>query len=195
MKKILSLILMMLPVLAVAATDDSKYLRGAVPEENGQIVFKTTFRVDGQTDAQIMQKLNQWCEQLVEQSIPAPGKFARIMETTDNSITTRACQWIEFKRKPLVLDRARMRYQFTANVDNGMVSLRLYQIRYYYGEDEELSNNQDIKAEEWISDSEALNKQGTKLYPKSGKFRRKTVDYVQQLFADAQTLFSAQNNK
>ena len=46
-----------------------------------------------------------------------------------------------------------------------------------------------FKAEEWISDGEALNKAKTKLYPKSGKFRRKTVDRMEEIFDQAMDLF------
>ncbi len=43
-------------------------------------------------------------------------------------------------------------------------------------------NGVPYKAEEWITDKEAVNKKGTKLYPRSGKFRRKTIDRVENIF-------------
>ncbi|MEE1222427.1 MAG: DUF4468 domain-containing protein [Bacteroidaceae bacterium] len=181
MKKLFLLMLALLPVVAMAKGDDSKYLKGAVPEENGQVVFTKAFTVQGMNDAEILKNITAWAEKLVEESIPAPGNFARVMGSEDQSITVRVCQWLVFKNKPLYLDRARLRYQLTASVKDGLVTLRLSQLRYYYGENEDLAKNADIRAEEWITDAEALNKAGTKLYPKSGKFRRKTVDYVQQL--------------
>ena len=51
------------------------------------------------------------------------------------------------------------------------------------------NNGMIFKAEEWISDKEALNKDKTKLYPKSGKFRRKTVDRVEEIFDAAMDAF------
>ena len=43
-------------------------------------------------------------------------------------------------------------------------------------------NGIPYKAEEWITDKVAVNKKGTKLYPRSGKFRRMTVDRVEEIF-------------
>ena len=51
-------------------------------------------------------------------------------------------------------------------------------------------NGIHYKAEEWISDKEAVNKKGTKLYPRSGKFRRKTVDRVEEIFQSFMDTFS-----
>lgn len=190
MKKFFLLMFALIPVLVMAKRDDSKYLKGAVPEENGQVVFTKTFTVEGQSDAQILQALTAWAGQLVDESIPAPGQFARVMGTEGQSITVRVCQWLVFKNKPMYLDRTRLRYQLTASVQRGRVTLKLSQLRYYYGENEDLTRNADIRAEEWISDAEALNKAGNKLLPRSAKFRRKTVDYVEQLAQSAADAFS-----
>ena len=67
--------------------------------------------------------------------------------------------------------------------------MTITKITYYYGFDQEGNNGENYKAEEWISDKEAVNKAGTKLYPRSGKFRRKTVDRAEEIFAGAQALF------
>ena len=52
-------------------------------------------------------------------------------------------------------------------------------ISYKY---EEERNKQVYKAEEWISDDNAVNKKNTKLYRGSAKFRRKTIDRKDQIF-------------
>ncbi len=171
----------------------SAYLRGAVPEIDGQVVFTKSFRVPGRSDAEILQTLAAWMQGLVEKSIPAPGQYARIMGTTDNSASARVCQWIVFKKKALVLDRARLRYQLDASVQDGRVTLQASQIAYYYGEDE--ATAVQYRAEEWISDAEAVNKKNTKLYPKSGKFRIRTVDYMDLLWNSAMDAFEAKPAK
>ena len=54
MKKILLLMLMALPLMAAAEKrDDSKYLRGAVPEQNGIVTFTQTISAEGKTQAQL----------------------------------------------------------------------------------------------------------------------------------------------
>ena len=51
-------------------------------------------------------------------------------------------------------------------------------------------NGVPYKAEEWITDKEAVNKKGTKLYPRSGKFRRLTIDRVEEIFQGFMDAFS-----
>ena len=96
-----------------------------------------------------------------------------------------------FKKKPLNLDRTRFRYQIAAKVEGQRITITISNISYYYNEDMETMNGMIFKAEEWISDKEALNKAKTKLYPKSGKFRRKTVDRAEEIFDEAMDLFEA----
>ncbi len=191
MKRILITLLLVLPLCAMAKSkDDSKYLAGAVPEVDGQIVFSKSFRVTGKTQEEIVNVLGAWANGLVEASIPAPGNYARIMESTDSSIVARVCEWLVFKSKPLYLDRARFRFQMDVNVTGDHVSISAYTLTYYYSENNDGENGTLIKAEEWISDKEALNKAQTKLYPKSGKFRRRTVDRMESLFESAMDAFT-----
>jgi len=58
-------------------------------------------------------------------------------------------------------------------------------IRYLYDMQRE---PQKYKAEEWITDEEAVNKKNTRLLPLSGKFRRKTIDRKDFLFNKFETL-------
>ncbi len=190
MKHILIALLLVLPLcLSAKGDNDSKYLAGAVPEEDGMIVFKKSFRVPNKSEQQIHDVLYTWADALVKNSIPAPGNYARVMDDSSDSIVARVCEWMVFKKKALYLDRARFRYQMTINLDADKVTISAYSLSYYYGEDPNEENNQLFKAEEWISDAEALNKAGTKLYPKSSKFRRLTVDYMDNLFESAMDAF------
>ena len=169
--------------------DDSKYLVGAVPEVNGMVTFTKSFRVNNHSTADIHKVMQQFVGNLVENSISAPGNYARIMDDKDNCITARVCEWLVFNKKPLNLDRARFRYQIEAKTEGDRVNITVTNITYYYNEDMETNNGFIIKAEEWITDREALNKKQTKLYPKSGKFRRKTVDRANGIFSAAMDAF------
>lgn len=189
MKKILISLFLLLPMALMAKGDNSKYLAGAVPETNGQICFQKSFRVPGKTTEQIQAVIANWVQQLVDRSIPAPGKYARIMESSGSTVVARVCEWLVFKQKVLNLDRARFRYQISSTVEGDRVTLSATSLYYYYNENMEGENGQLIKAEDWISDKEALNKAQTRLYPKSGKFRRKTVDYMEALFNSAMDAF------
>ena len=55
MKKILLALFALLSITAGAKSDaDSKYLAGAVPEENGMVVFRKSFRVPGKSQQDVL---------------------------------------------------------------------------------------------------------------------------------------------
>ncbi len=190
MKRIILALMLALPMGIMAKGDtDAKYLAGAVTEQNGQVVFSKSFRVPGKTDKEITRTMRSWLGQLVEASIEAPGNYAQIMESTPSEQRARVCEWLVFKKKALNLDRARFRYEVTAKIDGDRVTISVANLVYYYAEDMQGDNGQLIRAEEWITDAEALNKAQTKLYPKSGKFRTKTVDRIEEIFASAMDAF------
>lgn len=188
MKKLI-LSILMLATLTANAKDDTKYLAGAVPEVNGIVTFKKSFSVKGKSAQEIQEIMQTFVAGMVNNSIPAPGQYARVMEANADSTVARVCEWLEFKRKPLYLDRTRMRYQIKVLTAKERVTIVISNITYYYGEDMEGDKGVIYKAEEWISDKEALNKKQTKLYPRSGKFRRKTVDRVEEIFEAAMDAF------
>ena len=189
MKRILFAILLVLPLVAFAdKRDDSKYLRGAVPEINGIVTFTQTFSVPGKKRADLYPAIQAYVKGLV-----AAGRKdlrTRIISDQDNAIAANVEEIMTFKKKFLNWDHTYFRYHLSAEcTPDNKVHLTLTQISYYYGFDQEGNNGESYKAEEWISDKEAVNKAGTKLYPRSGKFRRKTVDRVEEIFAGAREQF------
>ena len=110
-------------------------------------------------------------------------------DPANGTITARFEEWLVFKKKILYLDRTRFNYLLNVTCSDGKCKMIITQISYYYREDMDGQNGETYKAEEWISDKEAINKAGTKLYPISGKFRRKTVDRVESIFKQAREEF------
>jgi hypothetical protein len=105
-----------------------------------------------------------------------------------------------FTKKFLNIDKTRFRYQITATISGNTVNLIVTQISYLYGEEwEEIQptgNGGTIyRAEEWITDEVALNKKGNKVLPLSGKFRRKTIDRVEEIFENAMDMFEENAKK
>ena len=186
MKKILIALFLALPLLASAEKrDDSKYLRGAVPEVNGIVTFSQTFSVPDKSQADIYPVIQNYVKGLV-----AAGRQdlrTRVLSDENNTIVANIEEIMTFKKKFLNWDHCYFRYLISAEctADN-QVKMIITKISYYYGFDQEGKGGENYKAEEWISDKEAVNKANTKLYPRSGKFRRKTVDRVQEIFAAAQ---------
>ena len=188
MKKIILTLMLAMPLLAMAQTDDSKYLKGAVPEQNGIVTFKQTFSVPGKTQAQIYAVMLNYVKSLV-----ANGRQelrTRLISDVDNTVVANVEEIMTFKKKFLNWDHTYFRYLITAECTaDSKVAMTLTKISYHYGFDQEGNGGEEYKAEEWISDREAINKAGTKLLPRSGKFRRKTVDRVNEIFEGARNAF------
>ena len=165
---------------------DPKYLLGAVPEVDGIVTFQKNFTVTEKNEQQIYDIMLAY----VKNSIIAGGipnqqpEYTRIISEDRGSgtIVARVEEYMTFSHVFLNLDRTRFRYLLSASVKGQKVSLVLTQISYYYNEDMGGKNGETIKAEEWITDKVAVNKTGSKLLPRSGKFRRMTVDRVEAIF-------------
>ena len=161
--------------------DDSKYLLGAVPEVEGVVTFQKNFSVTDKSEQQIYNILLAYItDSIAGKSIQGPS--TRIISKENGSIVARVEEYMTFHKVFLNLDRTRFRYLLSANVNGQKVGLTITQISYYYNEDQEGNNGVFYKAEEWITDKAAVNKKGTKLYPRSGKFRRFTIDRVHNIF-------------
>jgi len=165
---------------------DPKYLLGAVPEVNGAVTFQKNFSVTDKSEQQIYDILHAYMtESIVGKAIHDKTlPYTRITsdERETGTVVARVEEYMIFHKMFLSLDRTRFRYLMSASVQGQKISLTITQISYYYNEDQEGKNGVTYKAEEWITDKEAVNKKGTRLYPRSGKFRRKTVDRVEEIF-------------
>lgn len=185
MKKILLALFALLPITAGAKSDvDSKYLAGAVPEENGMVVFRKSFRVPGKSQQDVLAGVKDFVvNDLVGKGIE--GLRTRVISDGQEGglVVARVEEWMVFKNKPLYLDRTRFRYQLSAKVTGDKVEMEISQISYYYAEQTDGTNGESYKAEEWITDQAAIAKSGKKLYPRSGKFRKKTIDRAEEIFA------------
>lgn len=200
MRRIILILLVLMPVMAMAnkTKEDKnapKYLKGAVPVENGIVTFKKTFRVPGQTDAQLYESMLFYVkDNLVVKGIE--DAWTRMLSDgeKDGVIAARVEEWMVFSKKFLSLDQARFRYQINVTTGQGAVNITLTQVSYLYGEEwhenkPSGTGGEIYRAEEWITDEHALNKKGTKVLSGSGKFRRKTIDRVNEIFENAMDMF------
>lgn len=200
MRRIILILLVLMPVMAMAnkTKEDKnapKYLKGAVPVENGIVTFKKTFRVPGQTDAQLYESMLFY----VKDNLMVKGiedAWTRMLSDgkEDGIIAARVEEWMVFSKKFLSLDQARFRYQINVTTGQGAVNITLTQVSYLYGEEwhenkPSGTGGEIYRAEEWITDEHALNKKGTKVLSGSGKFRRRTIDRVNEIFENAMDMF------
>ena len=186
----LILLLFLLPILAFAGNEDPKYLAGAVPEQNGIVTFTQTFTVPGKQQAQTYQVMDAYIRQLLANARQDLRTRIVSEDPATGEVVAKVEEIMTFKKKFLNWDHTYFRYLISAQCSaDSKVTLTITQISYLYGFDQEGNGGEHYRAEEWITDREAINKAGTKLYPRSGKFRRKTIDRVAEIFDNARAAF------
>ncbi len=186
MKKTLILILLALPLLAVAQ-NDSKYLKGAVPVENGYVVFRQHYNCTGKTKDEIRLALLAYVR---EQIVKGPNALpqARIMDAGDTTgyVVASIEETLYFRRSALVTHSTRFYYQLLCTPQDGGFDIEMRRLHYLY---EEAANAgihvSDFPAEEWITDEEALNRKGNLTRLAGKKFRRFTIDRKDEIFMGA----------
>ena len=166
---------------------NAKYLRGAVPEVDGKVVFTKHIDAPGKSAAQIYDILHQYLEKMTKEKNQLENSKLITEDTQKHELVASFEEWLVFKKTAIVLDQTRFYYVIKAECKNGGVDVTMSHIRYLY---EEQRNPQRLTAEEWITDKEAVNKKNTKLYPGSGKFRRKTIDRKDFLFNKFESLLN-----
>ena len=164
--------------------DDSKYLAGAVSEVDGKVVFTKEFSIPGMSQDEIYNRIYGWMEARLKQN----ENISRIVfsDKEKGQIVGTGDEWIVFSSTALSLDRTKILYQLTATCQPEKCTLEVEKIRFNYREGKE-----KYTAEEWITDKYALNKAQTKLVRGLAKWRRKTVDFVDELALGATEALSA----
>ena len=171
-------------VKTVKENPNQKYLQGAGPLVDGKVVFSQTIAAPGKSASQIYDILKQYMDKLTRESNQIHSQLL-VTDSIKHELGGSYEEWLVFKRSAIQLDQTRFLYVLEAKCANGKADVTLSRIRYLY---DEFREPQHFKAEEWITDKEALNKKGTKLLPVSGKFRRKTIDRKDFLFNKFETL-------
>ena len=174
-----------LPVMLHAQDrDDSKYLAGAIPEVDGKVVFTKEFSIPGMSQDEIYERLLNWMDARLKENENA----SRVVfsDKEKGQIVGIGDEWIVFSSSALSLDRTKILYQLTVTCQPEKSVLEVEKIRFNYREGKE-----KYTAEEWIVDKYALNKTKTKLVRGLAKWRRKTVDFVDELCLGATEALSA----
>ncbi len=167
------------------ARKDPHYLQGAVPEENGLVVFTAEIPLtEGKTEARAFDEVKHWIAQYFSR------KDAEVLSRKTLDLDSAACyvqvginEYMVFMNKALALDRTQFLFSLAVKVLPGKAVVKMSDISYYY---EEERDPQRYQAEEWITDRACMNKKGTRLYPMNGKFRVKTVDRWDDIVASLQ---------
>ena len=203
MKKLLIAIIMLMPMLATAQDNtwerieqepvekenpDAKYLvKGIVPEVDGKVCFETNIKAPGKSADEIYRILLQQMEKMVKEPNQIANSIVAVKDSVNHELGAVFHEWLVFKSVALSLDRTQMNFQLLVSCKDGEANVKMTRITYDY---DTARTPQHYSAEEWITDKYAVNKKGTKLYPISGKFRRKTIDRKDFIFNKFESLLN-----
>ena len=166
------------------ANPDAKYLKGAVTEVDGKVVFNKTIDAPGKTADEVYNIVKNYLLKMTTEPNQESARLA-FEDKEKHELAASFNEWLVFKSSSLMLDQTRLLYVIKARCSEGKAVIEMANIHYVY---DEFRKPQRYTAEEWITDKEALNKKGTKLLPLSGKFRRKTIDRKDFLFNKFESL-------
>lgn len=166
----------------VVDNPDEKYLVGAVPEEDGRVQWALDVDIPGKSAEQIYDIVYKWLNGLTKEENQLEGSCIALVNKKDHIIVATIKEWLVFRDSFLSLDRSKFFYTLVAECKDNHLTLKMNRLFYRYEEERRGQGGIAYKAEEWISDSKALNKKKTKLLPGSAKFRRKTIDRKDYLF-------------
>ena len=166
-----------------AKHEDSYYLKGAVPEVNGKVVFSKEFSIPGMNKGEVYSITKEWMDARMQQN--ANKSRLAFSDEEKGQLAANGEEHIVFSNNALSLDRTKVMYQMLAYCDEGKCVLEIKNIRYDYPNEKEI-----FLAEDWITDEVALTKDQTKLHRGFAKWRRKTVDWVDDMNESLQKALS-----
>ena len=159
---------------------DSYYLSGAVPERDGKVYFSKQFSLPALSQAEIMEKASAWAKAYIDE---IQGGSA-ILSQDEAAIKAMNHEIIVFSESNFQRDNGGIHYVMEVKAEDQALTLEIHNINFTY------PDRGRFTAEEWISDKEALNKDRTKMYPGTAKWRRGTVDFFDELAGDLQLALS-----
>ena len=191
MKKIFNIILATLLAFSASNTvwaqdyTNPKYLKGAVPTEDGFVVFRQSYECPGRTQTEIFNALSDYTKGLVDAKISL--KQSRITQLTpeDGIIAASMEETLTFKSTNWVLDTARFFYQLVFTTRDGGFDVMLRRIHYLYEVNDVPGIDTTYSAEDWITDRAALSRSGKLTRVSGKKFRRCTIDRKDAIFEGA----------
>ena len=114
----------------------------------------------------------------------------QLVNKTEHKIVCHFEEWMVFVSTVLMLDRGRFIYTIACDCYDNRVEVKLMRLSYLY--DETHNGGTKYKAEEWITDKYAVNKKRTRLLKITGKYRRKTVDRMEEILENMNRLLTSE---
>jgi len=167
---------------------DDRYLAGAVPLENGKVVFSTEINTPGLSQDEVYNRILSWAHT----NYPKDENRVVYEDKDKGDIAIVGEEYLVFSSSALALDRCVVNYRIIIKCDDAKCDMQINSIRYTYNVSYQ-REPEKYMAEEWIVDEYALHK--NKLNRISGKFRKATIDMVDEKFQSASNFLGAQTTK
>lgn len=168
--------------------ENSKYLAGAVPEVDGNVVFSLNEEVTGMKANEIYNRLYSAISAITTDANQKNSRIA-LVNKEKHVIAAKCIEWLVFSNSFMSLDRTELTYTIIAECDDNKANVTISRINYNY-EQGRVTGFKD-SAEKLISDKESINSKG-KLNRLNAKFRIKTIDRMDEIFNNIKL---ALNNK
>lgn len=160
---------------------DPKYLEGAVPEVGGKVVWTAEFNTEGMSRENVYNAMLEHFKKFVKGEEQTEISQVAVVNKETYQIGVRCQEWLVFTNKALELDQTKFIYTIVVDCQEGKCVVKMTNISYKYEEDRPTAAT--FTAEEWITDKEALNKKKTGFIKGVRKFREKTIDRKDDIFA------------
>ena len=165
--------------------------KGAIPEEAGKVVFKDVISAPGKSKEDLFNKVAQWARLRYEPNSMMGDdyrdanffkniEFSKVKEANKQSgkIECQGAEELIFSVKTLAKNYTQAFYLLDLSISDGKVEFMFHTLSFNVDQGE--GEFTRVTAEDWITDTECLNKKG-ELRRIPGKFRIKTIDLVNEL--------------
>ncbi len=160
-------------------TADRPYLKGAVPEADGKVVFSASIPTQGLSAEEAYQKVYDHMSKLAKEEGQSDKSAVALVDRENHSVAGTYKEKITFSRNFISLDQADFGYIIVADCADDCVDVSIQRLTYDYTVGKRLDH---LYAEDLITDELTLTNNGTKLRKFNSRFRRATVDRMNELF-------------
>ena len=167
----------------------ARYVGDVVPIVDGNVEWRKTFSNHRSAEDNYALMLN-FLTRMTEEEGQLPPSKVQLVNKAEHKIVCHYEEWMVFMSSFLILNRTRFIYTLACDCYDNRVEVRLMRLNYL--DDENNKGGVKIKAEEWITDKYALNKQRTRLSRITGKYRRKTVDRMEAILNNINKLICSE---
>lgn len=186
MKKLLLFLWLMglIPSILIAQEETERYQAGAVPVEDGRVMFTKEVTDNSLSQGQLYDKMLAWAQNRFKDE----NNRVTYADKDKGAFAVVGMEKLIFTSNALSLDTSEMTYHLILQVTGNTAKIQFTNIHYKYEVSYERTP-QRFAAEEVITDEYALTRRN-RLNRMNGKFRKGTIDFTDKVFHEIDLLFA-----